>query len=225
VSTEEVTFGQMLRSFRLAKGFGLRDFAGKVGISPTYLSRLELGQLPPPVEDKIRKISLLLELDEDEFLGLAGKVSSDVVDIIRQDAHGWASLLRSGKTFSVWSVGPETRKVSHPLKPGSEIIGPCEAKIRIVQELAGNPRQLVEYVYTPNFYLACFLESSNHALLGIDFLSGSPEFKFLHGGEQLAAIDAYFANDASVRPLDFVAAIKRVEAFLEQTGGNNDAPE
>lgn len=48
MSKRRQTFGQILREARLAKGITLRKFAEMVGISPTYLSQVELGNVDPP---------------------------------------------------------------------------------------------------------------------------------------------------------------------------------
>ena len=46
-------------------------------ISPTYLSKIERDEFPPPGEDAVRRIGELLDQNPDEFLALAGKYSSD----------------------------------------------------------------------------------------------------------------------------------------------------
>jgi len=46
------SFGKVLRERRLARGFGLREFAQLVGVSSTYISQLEQENidLPEPLQ-------------------------------------------------------------------------------------------------------------------------------------------------------------------------------
>ncbi len=49
------TFGESLRERRLAKGYSLRKFAELVGVSPTYLSQVEQGNVVPPTAERVSK--------------------------------------------------------------------------------------------------------------------------------------------------------------------------
>jgi transcriptional regulator with XRE-family HTH domain len=88
-------FGTFLWREREAKEIWLREMAKKIGVSPTYLSKVERDEFPPPTEDKVRKITGILELDADELLTLTGRVasSSSFAITLKSDA---ASDLRSG---------------------------------------------------------------------------------------------------------------------------------
>ena len=68
------TFGERIKELRVKKGFGLREFAKKVGISATYLSKMERDKDPPPAEGKIIKMAGLLGADQNELLALAKKL-------------------------------------------------------------------------------------------------------------------------------------------------------
>jgi transcriptional regulator with XRE-family HTH domain len=50
-------FGAFVRREREAKEIGLRGMAKMIGVSPTYLSKVERDEFPPPVEDKVRAIA------------------------------------------------------------------------------------------------------------------------------------------------------------------------
>ena len=52
-------FGDFLRELRLEceQYHSLRDFAKKVGLSPTYLSHIENNKVPPPSEDVIERLA------------------------------------------------------------------------------------------------------------------------------------------------------------------------
>ena len=88
-------FGAFIRRQREAKEIGLREMAKKIGVSPTYLSKVERDEFSPPAEDKVRKIAVILDLDTDELLARAGRVASDLTEIIRRQPRETASFLRS----------------------------------------------------------------------------------------------------------------------------------
>jgi transcriptional regulator with XRE-family HTH domain len=91
------SFGALVRREREAKDIGLREMAKKIGVSPTYLSKVERDEFPPPAEDKVRKIAEIIGRDADELLALAGRVASDLTDIIRQRPREMADFLRAAK--------------------------------------------------------------------------------------------------------------------------------
>ena len=93
-------FGQMVRSKRVAKGFSLRKFAELVGVSPTYLSQVEQGNVMPPTADRVKRMAELLDENPDEWIALAGRVPDDLPEIIQQQPTEIPELLReaSGMT-------------------------------------------------------------------------------------------------------------------------------
>ena len=94
------TFGPRIRKRREELKIGLRQAAKEIRVSPTYLSMVERDEFHPPAEAKVQAIAKLLALDEDELLALAGKVSSDLTAIIRDNSKEMASFLRSMKGLS-----------------------------------------------------------------------------------------------------------------------------
>ena len=94
-SGRNIKFGAYVRQEREGREIGLREMAKKVGVSPTYLSKVERDEFSPPAEDKVRKIAELYDNDVDELLALAGRVSSDLTAIIRRHPREMASFLRS----------------------------------------------------------------------------------------------------------------------------------
>jgi len=90
-------FGALVRREREAKEIGLREMAKMIGVSPTYLSKVERDEFPPPVEDKVRKIAEIIGRDPDELLALAGRVASDLTDIIRERPREIADFLRAAR--------------------------------------------------------------------------------------------------------------------------------
>jgi len=93
-------FGRRIRKLREARkrtdpNFSLRRFAEAIGISATYLSKVETGEFPPPASDKIKKMAQLLEQDPDELLALAGKFDPALSEIIREQPKALADFLRT----------------------------------------------------------------------------------------------------------------------------------
>lgn len=95
-------FGQYIRQSREVihaddTAFSLRQVAGRVGIEPAYLSKIERDVFPPPSEDVIIKLADALNEDRDVLLALAGKLSTDLQQIIMQRPSLFADLLRQLK--------------------------------------------------------------------------------------------------------------------------------
>ena len=99
-----IKFGAFVRREREAREIGLREMAKMIEVSPTYVSKVERDEFPPPAEDKVRKIAKILKLDVDELLALAGKVSSDLSEIIRENPREMAALLRTTKGMTADDV-------------------------------------------------------------------------------------------------------------------------
>jgi transcriptional regulator with XRE-family HTH domain len=72
------TFGQILREKRIAAGHSVRQAAKLIGISPSYLSRLENEPgMRPPSEKVIRAFSFVYAADRhEEMMRAAGRIES-----------------------------------------------------------------------------------------------------------------------------------------------------
>jgi transcriptional regulator with XRE-family HTH domain len=90
-------FGDFVRQTRLNLNIGLREFASQIGISATYISKMEVGDFSPPKEENIKKMANILKVDEDKLLSMADKISSDIKDIINDKPDLYASFLRRAK--------------------------------------------------------------------------------------------------------------------------------
>jgi transcriptional regulator with XRE-family HTH domain len=88
-------FGAFIRHERESREIGLREMAKLIRISPTYLSKVERDEFPPPAEDKVKAIAKIIECDADDLLARAGRVSSDISDIIKRNPVELAALLRT----------------------------------------------------------------------------------------------------------------------------------
>lgn len=100
MNNNEISFGATVRRLREEKKIGLRKFAQMVGMSPTYLSKVERDEFAPPAEDKVRAIASMLGYDTDELLALAGRVSSELEDIIKRHPREMATFLRAANGLS-----------------------------------------------------------------------------------------------------------------------------
>ena len=74
--------------------FSVRQVAERLGIEPSYLSKVERGIGSPPSEDTLARLAVDLGLDPDVVLALAGKVSSDLQQAIRKRPQLFAQLIR-----------------------------------------------------------------------------------------------------------------------------------
>jgi transcriptional regulator with XRE-family HTH domain len=95
MSKKRQPFGQLLREKRIEKGFSLRKFAQLVGVSPTYLSQVEQGNVDPPTADRVKRMAELLGENPDEWIALAGRVPEDLPEIIQKQSIAVPDLLRA----------------------------------------------------------------------------------------------------------------------------------
>ncbi len=98
-TAQDPEFGTVLRTRREGlresdRRFSLRQVAERIGVEPSYLSKVERGEVAPPSEETILRLSDELELDPDALLALAGKVSSDLKDVIRRRPELFGQLIR-----------------------------------------------------------------------------------------------------------------------------------
>lgn len=109
-------FGTYLRQrreelLRSDRSFSLRQVAGRIGIEPAYLSKIERGEFAPPSEEVIRKLAQELGENPDILLALAGKVSRDLMEIIVQRPKLLGDLLRQIKEMPDHAILRVVREV------------------------------------------------------------------------------------------------------------------
>lgn len=109
-------FGAFIRRERVSKEIGLREMAKRIGISPTYLSKIERDEFPPPTEERVRAIAKIIGCDPDDLLARAGRVSSEITDIIKGQPVQLAALLRTAKGLSAEDIARLTRDVQQRRK-------------------------------------------------------------------------------------------------------------
>ena len=109
--------GRYLRKCREAKRlhegkqFSLRQLAHRIGVEPSYLSKIERGLEARPSEETTRALALELGEDPDALLAMAGKVSQDLQDIIRKRPQLFAQLIREMKNMPEHAVLRLVREV------------------------------------------------------------------------------------------------------------------
>ena len=91
--------------------FSVRKLAARVDIQPSYLSKIERGQQPPPSEQTIAALARELDEDPDVLLALAGKVSAELQAIIRHRPKLFAELIRQLKDMPEHAVLRIVREV------------------------------------------------------------------------------------------------------------------
>lgn len=91
--------------------FSLRKLAAAIGVEPSYLSKIERGEQPPPSEKTIVALAAELGQDPDVLLALAGKVSADLQAIIRKRPQLFAQLIRELKNMPEHAVLRLVREV------------------------------------------------------------------------------------------------------------------
>ena len=92
-------FGQWLRDTRMEQGYTLRKFAKIINTSPTYISNIERN-LKLPSEKILTRIAGELGQNEDMVLGMAGKISPELTDIITDNPLEAAKFLKETKGMS-----------------------------------------------------------------------------------------------------------------------------
>ncbi len=95
------TFEDFLRTKRLKKKLGLREFAKLIGMQPSNYCSIESSSLPAPPEDKLRLIAEKLDLSREEqrkLFDLASHsrndIPTDIQELIKKNAV-IPSLLRT----------------------------------------------------------------------------------------------------------------------------------
>jgi transcriptional regulator with XRE-family HTH domain len=78
---------------------------------PAYLSKIERGVFAPPSEEVIVKLAVLLNEDPDILLAMAGKLSSELQQIILERPQLFADLLRQLKNLPDHAILRVVREV------------------------------------------------------------------------------------------------------------------
>ena len=91
--------------------YSQRQVALRIGIEPSYLSKIERGELVSLSEKKIIALAKDLREDPDVLLALHGKVSTDIQEVIRKRPELFAKLIRELKDMPDHAVLRIVREV------------------------------------------------------------------------------------------------------------------
>ena len=104
MTENRLAFGKKIRRARKKKGFGLREFARKIDIGYSNLSRIERGERPPPDLELVIKIARELDVDQNQLLHLAG-VPKEVIENRRNgEKINWISGRVVGKSGNLTEI-------------------------------------------------------------------------------------------------------------------------
>jgi transcriptional regulator with XRE-family HTH domain len=88
-------FGKRVRQLRTQRKLTQRDMAAKIGVSDTYISKVENENLQfgdYPSEKFIHKLADVLDADEEELLLLADKVPAAIRKRVRERPEAFRTL-------------------------------------------------------------------------------------------------------------------------------------
>lgn len=110
------TLGTFIRERRESlrerdRRYSVRQVAERVGVQPSYLSKVERGEVSPPSEDTLVRLAGELEVEPDLLLAMAGKVSRDLLEVIRRRPLLFAALIRELKDLPDHAVLRLVREV------------------------------------------------------------------------------------------------------------------
>ncbi len=77
--------------------YSIRKIAVRIGVQPSYISKVERCEVAPPSEATIVKWAEAINEDSDMILALAGKVSADLRQVIVKRPKLFARLIRELK--------------------------------------------------------------------------------------------------------------------------------
>lgn len=86
-------FSKILHDLRSKKGISIKQLAPALGVSYTYLSKLENNQARPSHE-LVERIANYFCYDQHRLLLAAEKVPSDILEILRENPDEAIELLR-----------------------------------------------------------------------------------------------------------------------------------
>ena len=89
----EVDFGNILRQLRAEKGVGIKRLAPDLGVTYTYISKLENSEVNPS-EEFVNRVAEYFKYDRDELLLSAGKVPQEILEILRTNPQDAVEFLR-----------------------------------------------------------------------------------------------------------------------------------
>ena len=88
-----MSFGKLLRKLRDERGTGIKTLAPDLGVSYTYLSKLENG-VTSPSEEFVERVAAYFNRDKNQLMLSAGKVPEEILTILRENPDEALQFLR-----------------------------------------------------------------------------------------------------------------------------------
>jgi len=98
----------------------VRKVAADIGVQPSYVSKVERGDVSPPSEKTLLRLAEVLGEDADVLLSMAGKVSTDIRSIILKRPRLFADLIRSLENAPDQVLGKVIRDLREDKCPDDE---------------------------------------------------------------------------------------------------------
>ncbi len=89
-----MTFARLFRRLRARTGLGIKRLAPELGVTYTYLSKLENNELRPS-EEFVERAAKYFKYDRNQLLLSAGKIPSDVLRILQEHPQDAIELLKA----------------------------------------------------------------------------------------------------------------------------------
>jgi len=86
-------FGKTLKQLRTKRGVSIKKLAPEIGLNYTYISKLENSKVMPSPK-VINKLSRYFNYSTDELMLMAGKIPSDIQEILKNNPKEALNILR-----------------------------------------------------------------------------------------------------------------------------------
>lgn len=100
MSKKELSVGEYVREIRERQELSLRQFAGLISKTPTFVSRFERGDDISPSEETLQTMARVLRIDADDLIFRANKVPADLPKIVQKHPVQMAALLRTAQNLT-----------------------------------------------------------------------------------------------------------------------------
>jgi len=110
-------FAARIRDLRRKRRVTLRHLARLVGLSPSYLSRVERSLMPPPGHRIVAKIARALQVETDELMAAAALVPEDITARLLRRPQLMGRLVRCADGLDDARLEDLSRKLERDLSP------------------------------------------------------------------------------------------------------------
>ena len=86
-------FGELLRQLREESGLGIKKLAPELGVSYTYISKLENGESVPS-EEFVKRVARYFDYDSNRLLLSAGRVPPEILRILQRNPDDAIEFLK-----------------------------------------------------------------------------------------------------------------------------------